>query len=79
MKTYNPLNCGGGEVGPEEFGSLVDLMLTSATALPMTETYPIEFGNPPRIYLDVENEFGVLIDWRGRVLTQGFTEEGETE
>jgi len=76
MKTYNPLNCGGGEVGPEEFGSLVDLILTSATAVPVTPSpYPIEFGNPPRIYLEVENEFHTLHDWRGRVLTTSIVEE----
>ena len=73
MKVYNPLNCGGGgEIGPEEFGSLVDLMLTTATAYQTIPEYPIDFGKPPEVTIQVDKEFSVLTDWRGLVLTQGF-------
>lgn len=74
MKTFDPGCC---DVSPSEFGSLVDLMLTTAIAMPMTSTYPVEFGREPPVILQVDHEYGVLEDWKGRVLTQGFTEEEE--
>lgn len=71
MKAYN-IGCGGGKVGPEEFGSLVDLMLVSATAYTTIPEYPVAFGKPPEVVIQVDKEFSVLTDWRGLVLTQGF-------
>ncbi|TDI74587.1 MAG: hypothetical protein E2O82_03650 [Betaproteobacteria bacterium] len=77
MKIFDSTNCGN--IGPEQFGNLVDLMLVSATAQPMTSVYPVEFGKDdgiasPRI-IQVDQDFGVLTDWKGRVLTQGFEVE----
>lgn len=73
MRVFNALNCGG--ITPEQFGNLVDFMLVTATAIPMVTAYPVEFGNPPPVIMQVENEFDVLTDWKGRVLTQGFEED----
>ncbi len=44
----------------------------SKTTVEIPVDCPVEFGNPPPVILQVEHEFGVLEDWKGRVLTQGF-------
>ncbi len=74
MQVYNPLNCGG-NVSPEEFGDLTDLMLVSATAYTTIPPYPVDFGRPPAVIIEVDKEFSVMTDWLGRVLTQGFVTE----
>ena len=73
MQVYNPLNCS--KVSPQEFGDLTDLMLVSATAYATIPFYPVDFGRPPSVTIEVDKEFSVLTDWLGRVLTQGFVTE----
>lgn len=76
MKTFDPGCC---DVSASEFGSLVDLMLVSATAYQTVPEYPVAFGKPPETVIQVDKEFSVLTDWRGLVLTQGFEIEESPE
>jgi len=74
MKVFSSNKCGR-SVGPEEFGELADLVLVSATAYDTVPEYPVDFGKPPEVKIEVDKEFSVLSDWRGLVLTQGFDKE----
>ena len=57
-----------------DYSEFNDLTLTTATAYQVIPEYPVEFGNPPAVVIQVDNEFSVLTNWLGNVLIQGFEE-----
>ena len=56
----------------EDYSGFTDLNLTTATAYQTIPAYPVEFGLPPAVVIQVDKEFSVLTDWLGNVLIKGF-------
>jgi hypothetical protein len=65
MKVYNPLSCRRPDFASVES----DLILTTATAYEIVSPYPVDFGKPPEVTIQVDKEFSVLADWQGNVLS----------
>ncbi len=72
MKIFNPLKCG---LSIPDYSEFTDLNLVTATAYQTIPEYPIEFGRPPVVVIEVDKEFSVLTNWLGNVLIQGFVTE----
>ena len=76
MRSYNALKCTN--VSPSQFAGLADLLLTTATAYQLIPDYPVVFGlddegiGDSPIIIENDQEFSVLADWEGRILTLGF-------
>jgi len=54
------------------YSEFTDLNLVSATAYQTIPQYPVEYGSPPPVVIQVDKEFSVLTNWLGNVLIQGF-------